>query len=66
MWNLVTLEKCLNLKDLFQELSMQRKIFSKRILNDMLKDESPSLEYCMRFIRDILIVTKQNAIIDCF
>ena len=69
--NLVTLEKCLIL-DNFLVLSLQRKIFSKKMLNDVMKKESPSLDYCIKLLRlgpdiftqfiDILIETKQNGI----
>ena len=40
MRNLVILEKCLNLNDQFKQLSLQYKIFSQRINDDIMKDES--------------------------
>ena len=71
--NLVKLKKCLVLDDDFLELYLQRKIFSHRLLNDILRNESPSYDYCMKllccdpnaFIQfiDILIETKQNKIL---
>jgi hypothetical protein len=36
------------LDDDFLELSFQRKIFSQRILTDIMKYDSPPLEYCMK------------------
>jgi len=45
--NLVILEKCGNLKDQFQKVSVQKKIFSQSILDDIMKDESPALTYCV-------------------
>ena len=35
--------KCLNLNGRLQRLSVQKKIFSQRILDDIKKDESPTL-----------------------
>ena len=46
---IVNLEKCLILDDDFLELSLQRKIFSQRILNDIMRNESPSMDYYMNF-----------------
>ena len=48
--NLDTLEKWLILDDNFQKLSVQKTIFAKRMMNIMMKDESPSLECCPRLI----------------
>ena len=73
---LVTLEKCLNLNDHLQKLSVQKKIFFQRMLDDIMKDESPALDNCMilmgrkpntfaQFI-ETLIKTKQNDNIDFF
>jgi len=49
-------------------------IFSHRILNDMMKDDLLSLDYCMKLLLlepdaftqfiDVLIKTKQNDIVD--
>lgn len=74
MQNLVTLEKCLNLNDRFKKLSVQRRIFSQRMVDDIMKRDSPTLDYCMRLLHrgpnaftqfiDILIETKQNSIVD--
>ena len=74
MRNLVNLEKCLNLNDQFQKLSRQKKIFCKAMLDNVMKGESPTLNYCMmlmghgpnaftQFI-DILIKTTQNFVLD--
>jgi hypothetical protein len=70
--NLVKLENCLILDDNFLELSLQQKIFSREMLNDIMGTDSPSLDYCMKLCRrcpaaftqsiDILIQTKQNYI----
>jgi hypothetical protein len=68
--NLVKLEKCLVLDDDFLELSLQRTIFSREMLNHIMETDSLSLDYCMKlclrgplafthFI-DILIETRQN------
>ena len=46
--NRVTLEKYFIIDDDFLELSLQRKIFSQRMLNDIMRSESPSLNYCMK------------------
>ena len=74
MRNLVTLEKCLNLNDQFKKLSVQRRSFSQRMVDDIMKRDSPALDYCMRLLYrgpsgftqfiDILIETKQNSIVD--
>ena len=50
MQNLVLLGKRLNLNDRFQKLSVQKKIFFQRILDDILKGESPAFNYCMMLI----------------
>ena len=47
MRNVVTMEKCLNLNDHFQKLFEQKKIFSQRMLDDTMKDESLTLNYYM-------------------
>ena len=72
--NLVTLEKCLIIDDDVLELSLQRKISSQGMLNDTIKNDFPSLGYCMKLFRhgsdaftqfiDILIETKPNDIVD--
>ena len=70
----MALVKCLTLNNNFQKLSVQKKIFSQRMLGDIMKDDSPCSDYCMRlrhrgpnafaqFI-GILIETKQNDIAD--
>ena len=74
MGNLVFMEKRLILDDDFLELSIQRKIFSQGMLVDIIKTDSPSLDYCMKLLRcgqkaftqfiDILITTRQNDIVD--
>ena len=51
MQDLETLEKCLILDDDFQEFSLQRKTFSQRLLNDIMRNDSPSLDYCMHFYK---------------
>ena len=48
--SLVTLERSLILNDDFQELSIQRKIFSQIMLNDIMKNDSPSLDYCKKLL----------------
>jgi len=68
MLNLVVLKKCLILNDDFQ------KIFSQRMLYDIMRKDSPSLENCMQFLgRDpnafkqfinILIEMKESNIMD--
>jgi hypothetical protein len=67
-------KKRLILDDDFLELSVQRRIFSQGMFIDVMKTESPSLDYCMKlFCRgpkaftqfiDILITTRQNDIVD--
>ena len=74
MQNLVTSEKYLNLNDQLKKLSVQKKIFFQRKLDNIMKDEYPALNYCMKlmgrgpnaFIQfiDIPIETKQNIIVD--
>lgn len=74
MGNLVLMEKHLILDDDFLELSIQRKIFSRGMLVDIMKTDSPSLDYCMKLLHrgpnaftqfiDILITTRQNDIVD--
>ena len=74
MSNLVIMEKCLIIDDDFLELSFQRKIFSQGTLDNIIKTDSPPLDYCMKLLRrdsnpftqfiDILIETKQNNIVD--
>jgi hypothetical protein len=69
----VNLEKCLILDDDILDLFLQRKIFSQRMLNDIMRNDSPSLDYCMKLLRrgpdaftqfiDILIETKQDDIV---
>ena len=73
VWNIVALEKDLILNDDFINLSLQRKIFSQRMLKDVMRNEPPSLDYCMKLLCrgpdaftqfiDILIETKQNDIV---
>ena len=72
--NLVIMETHLILDDDFLELSLQRKIFSQGTLDNIMKTDSPQLEYCMKLLRrdsnaytrfiDILIGTNQNNIVD--
>ena len=74
MRNLVTLDIRLNLNDQFQKLLVQKTIFSQRILDNIIKNESSSLNYCMVLLHygqnaftqltDILIETNQNYIAD--
>ena len=47
MGNLVIFEKCLILNHRLQKLFMKKKIFSQRMLDDIMIDESPTLNYCM-------------------
>ena len=76
MGNLVFMEKSLILDDDFLELSIQRKIFSQGILVDIMKSDSPSLDYCMKLLRrgpkalrgpkafiDILITSRRDIMI---
>ena len=49
--NLDTLEKWLILDDNYQKLSVQKTIFTKRMVDIVIKNESPSLEYCRRIIK---------------
>jgi hypothetical protein len=51
MRNLVFMEKRLILDDDFLELSIQRKIFSQEMLVNIIKTDSPSLDYCMKLLR---------------
>jgi hypothetical protein len=72
--NLVFMEKHLILDDDFLELSLQRRIFSRGTLDNIMRTDSPPLDYCMKLLRcdssaysqfiDILIGTKQNHIVD--
>ena len=72
--NLLFMVECLILDDDFLELPLQRRLFSKRILVDLMQNDSPSLDYCMKLLRrgpntftqiiDIAIGTKQNGIVD--
>ena len=72
--NLVFMEKHFILDDDFLELSLQRRIFSWGILDNIMKTDSPPLDYYMKLCRcdsnaytqfiDILIGTKQNNIVD--
>jgi hypothetical protein len=72
--NLVLMEKRLILDDDFLELSLQRRIFSRGMLVDIMKTDSPPLDYCVKLLKcdssaysqfiDILIGTKQNLISD--
>ena len=48
--NLVTLKNFFTVDDDFQDLSLQRKIFSQRILNDIMKNDSLSLNYGMELV----------------
>ena len=74
--NVVKLEQWLVLDDEFLELSLQRKMFSREILDDIMGTYSPSLDYCIKLCRrgpqaftqfiDILIETKQNDIVVLF
>ena len=49
--NLVTMEKCLKVDENFLQLFFQRKIFSQGMLNDIMRNESPSFDYCMKLLR---------------
>ena len=72
--NLVFMEKHLILDDDFLELSLQRRIFSQGTLDNIMKTDSPPLDYCMKLLKcdsnaysqfiDILIGTQQNNIVD--
>ena len=72
--NLVFMEKHLILDDDFLELSLQRRIFSQGTLDNIMKTDSPPLDYCMKLLKcdsnaysqfiDILIETKQNNFVD--
>jgi len=42
MQNVGILEDCLNLNDRFQKLSLQMNIFSQRMIDDIMKYESPT------------------------
>ena len=74
--NLVTLEKQLILNDDFLELSLTLNIFFQRMLEDVIRNDSPSPDYCMKVLRrgrdaftqfiDILIERKQNDIVFLF
>ena len=66
-------KKCLILDDNFLELYLQRKMSSQRKLKDIMRNKSPSLDYCMKPLHrgqdaftqfiDIFIETKQNDIV---
>ena len=72
--NLVITEKHLILDDDFLELSLRRRIFSQGTLDNIMKTDSPPLDYCMKLLKcdsnaytqfiDILIGTRQNHIVD--
>ena len=74
MRNQVTVDKCEILDDNFQVLSLQRKMFSQRTLNDIMGNDFTSLEYFVKLLRRgpdvftqfiaILIETKQNDIVN--
>jgi len=74
MRNLILMEKRLILDDDFLKLSIQRKILSQGMLVDIMKTDSPSLDYCIKLLRrgpnaftqfiEILITTRQNDIVD--
>jgi hypothetical protein len=49
--NIVFMEKRLVLDDDFLELSVQRKIFSQGIHVDIMKTDSPPLDYCIKLLR---------------
>ena len=51
IWSLGILEKYLILNDDFLEFSLQRKIFSQKVLNDIMRNKSPSLDYCVKLLR---------------
>ena len=74
IWNKVTLEKDLILNDDLLKLSLQRKkFFSQKMPTDIMRNESPSLDYCKKLLCrgpdaftqfiDILIERKQNVIV---
>ena len=48
--NLVIMEKHLILDDDFLELSLQRKIFSQGTLDNIMKTDSPAMDYCMKVL----------------
>ena len=48
--NLVTLEKYLILHDHFQRLSVQKRISTKRVIDLIMKNDSQSLDYCLRLM----------------
>ena len=68
------MEKHLILDDDFLELSLQRRIFSRGTLDNIMRTDSPPLDYCMKLLKcdssaysqfiDILIETRQNHIVD--
>ena len=76
MCHLLTFKKCLILDGGILELPLQRKIFSQSMLNDIMRNESPSLDYFMKLLHhgpdvvnqfiDILMEPKQNDIVICF
>jgi hypothetical protein len=45
------MEKHLILDDDFLELSLQRKIFPQGTLDNIMGNDSPPLEYCMKVLR---------------
>ena len=74
MQNLAIVGKCLDVDDHLQKLSIQKKIFSQRMLDDIIKNKSSTLNYCMKLMchdpnaftqfTNILFEIKQNDIVD--
>ncbi|XP_065557818.1 uncharacterized protein LOC136025759 [Artemia franciscana] len=71
--NLVALEKKLKLDDQFQRLSVQKRMFSQEMMDDIMEEDSPTLHYCMKLMLrgpkafskfiDVLIETRQYDIV---
>ena len=67
-------EKCLHRNDRFSNLLVQKNIFSERMLDDNMEDESLALNYCIMLMSrsqnaftqfiGMLIETKQKDILD--
>jgi hypothetical protein len=69
--NLVILEKCLDVNVEFQMLTIRKKVFSEKMLEILMENETPSLEYCIKLTScgpnaqfiDALIETKRKDIV---
>ena len=48
--NFVRLKKYLNLNDQYQKLSVEKKMFSGRMLDNNMENDSPILDCCMRLL----------------